>query len=134
MSFDVNAVKKAFFDKKAVTSAIDKGLKQALSKFGAFVRTRSKSSIRKRKAIAAPGSPPSSHEGSLKKLIFFSYDAAQKSVVIGPVLKTGGGEAPRLLEHGGTGRKGRYAARPFMLPAFKAELPNAPKGLKNLIK
>lgn len=134
MAFDVKSIQKTFFDRKAVTDAIDRATKAALSKFGAFVRQRAKTSIRKRKAISAPGSPPSSHEGSLKRLIYFGYDAVRQSVVIGPVPKTGGAEAPALLEYGGTGKRGTYAARPFMRPAFAAELHNAPEKFRVLIK
>lgn len=143
MGFDVKAVQKNFFDRKAVIAAIDRDLKKALSKFGAFVRTRARSSIRKApravvngkrtkaQAVSPPGRPPYSHTGDLKRFIYFSFDPVRKSVVIGPVLKAGGGEAPALLEYGGAGRKGKYAARPYMRPAFAAELPNAPKGFRS---
>jgi hypothetical protein len=134
MGFDTAGAKQNFFDRKAVLSRLDKGVKQALSKFGAFVRRRAQTSIRKRKGVSAPGSPPSSHVGTLKKLIFFSYDPGRKSVVIGPVLKSGSSDAPKLLEHGGAGRRGKYIARPFMRPAFAAELPKAPQNFKAIIR
>lgn len=111
-------LKKSFFDKAAVLRAVDAGTRKALSKFGAFVRRDAKSSVRKRKATAEPGSPPSSHTAKLKNLVFFSYDADQKSVVTGP-LAFGTGTVPRLLEEGGTNAKGRfYRPFPFMKPAF----------------
>lgn len=143
MPFDLklDAAKRFFFDRKAVESAVDRGTKRALSKFGAFVRQRSRTSIRKRKAVSEPGKPPSSHEGSLRKLILFAFDPANKSVVIGPTA-FGKGEAPSLLEYGGTTsrrtRDGvqtlRYRPRPFMGPAFKAELPKAPRLFKDAIR
>jgi len=97
--------------------------RKVLSKFGAFVRRGAKSSIRNRKATSAPGSPPSSHVGTLKRLIFFAYDPGRKSVVIGPTpFNTSEGVAPPLLEYGGTTvirRRGKvrtatYRPCPFM--------------------
>ena len=117
-----------FFDKDLRT-ATDRGVKRALSKFGAFVRTRAKSSIRKRKKISEPGSPPSSHTGKLKRLIFFGYDAKNYSVVVGPVL-FGSKRAPEKLEFGVAG----YKARPFMRPALEKELRNAPECFRDQIR
>ena len=74
--------------------------------------------------------------GLLKKFIFFGYDAARQSVVIGPTRlnQKGRGEAPPLLEYGGKatlvrrGKKKRvtYQARPYMGPAFEKEKPQLP--------
>jgi len=131
-----------FFDTGRVNRPAGKAARRNLSKAGAFVRTAARSSIRKRKAISAPGQPPSSHTGLLRKFIFFGYDAARKSVVVGPMrLNQKVGAAPEALEHGGrstvvSGRRGksrsartrggvreriRIAARPFMGPAMQKE-------------
>ena len=154
----VKAAQRFFFDRAAVRAAVDKGTQKVLSRFGAFVRTRAQRSIRTRKKASAPGSPPSSHEGSLKRLMFFVFEPATKGVVIGPALlgkgTRGGRTVPELLEHGGTeavppqvlfirrqpggayavardgrgfrvdrpGRAASYPARPYMRPAFDAEL------------
>jgi hypothetical protein len=116
-----------------------------LSKAGAFIRTAARTSIRKRKGSAPAGKPPHSHEGSLRCLILFGYDRSSDSVVVGPV----GFEksiAPSALEYGGrptvTGkRRGRQeprvvkiAARPYMGPALKKELPNLPVVWRNSVK
>jgi hypothetical protein len=129
-------LKKLFFDRQAVISKVDAASRKVLSKFGAFVRRSAKSSIRKRKKPAPPGSPPSSHTGLLKKLIFFGYDPERQSVVIGPTRlnQEGRGEAPPLLEYGGKatlvrrGKKKRttYKARPYMGPALEKEKPQLP--------
>ena len=129
-------VKQLFFDTKAVRDKVDATTRRVLSRFGAFVRRTARSSIRKRKRISDPGSPPSSHTGLLKKFIFFGYDTQKRSVVIGPerLSQKGRGEAPHLLEHGGTGtaeRRGkrkrmRIRPRPFMGPAFEKEEPQLP--------
>ena len=147
---NVHMVAKAmFFDTKKVIDVVDRATRKVLSKFGAYVRTAAKSSIRKRKAISAPGQPPSSHAGHLKRLIYFGFDSDRRSVVIGPVpFKQG--EAPALLEQDhvpGTMRRvarfdrkrGRrrvmtYRARPFMGPAFEREKAKLPALWANSIK
>jgi hypothetical protein len=137
-------IKKMFFDRKAVTSRVDRTTRRVLSKFGAFVRTTARHSIRARKKISAPGQPPSSHTGLLKKFIYFGYDPRKESVVIGPVRlsQRGRGEAPHLLEYGGTTtlkrdgkrKRARFRARPFMGPAFAKEQPKLPAMWKGSIK
>lgn len=136
----IKAAKNNFFDRKVVMDAVDRATLRVLSRFGAFVRTRARSSIRKRKRPSTPGQPPSSHVGTLKALIFFSYDPDRKSVVIGPTLSSNPSGAPETLEYGGeadiesfdrarkvrTRHRAKVAARPFMGPAFEAEKPGLP--------
>jgi len=139
--------KRMFFDRKAVTGAVGRATRKVFSRFGAFVRTAARSSIRRRKRVSAPGEPPSSHTGLLKRLIFFGYDRQRRSVVIGPQrLNLPGrqagqkiGDAPEALEQGGFStviegssrrsrrrRRMRIKARPFMGPAFEKERPKLP--------
>jgi hypothetical protein len=137
-------IKNLFFDRNVVKRKTDTAARRVLSRFGAFVRRSARSSIRRRKRPSPPGSPPSSHTGLLRKFIFFGYEPDKRSVVIGPVRlsQNGRGEAPSLLEHGGTAtldRRGpstslradkrkrtRYRPRPFMGPAFEKERPKLP--------
>ena len=135
--------KSMFFDTAKVKKAVSSATRKVLSKFGAFVRTAARSSIRKRKAVSEPGQPPSSHVGLLRKLIYFGYDPTRRSVVIGPTPLHGTAEAPPLLEYGGRarrrGRKGRnvmasYRARPFMGPAFEREKPKLPAMWRDSVK
>jgi hypothetical protein len=163
----VTASLNSFFDRERVISATNKATRRVLSKFGAFVRTRARTSIRKRKGVSAPGAPPHSHEGTLKRFLFFAYDVQRSSVVIGPA-KTNqifvdgyglpkSGTVPGVLEYGGVigiiewfrggkwyradlrsrrrireeniplrQRDVKIAARPFMGPAYEAELPGLP--------
>ncbi|HOQ06096.1 MAG TPA: hypothetical protein PKY88_12885 [Anaerohalosphaeraceae bacterium] len=128
--------KQLFFDRQAVTSALDKSTRKVLSKFGGLVRKTARWSIRKRKRASAPGSPPSSHTELLKRFIFYSYDDSEKSVVIGPAkLHAKKGSAPEVLEYGGTilleigevKKQIQIARRPYMNPAFektKTQLPH----------
>lgn len=137
-------ITKLFFDKKAVRDKVDAGTRRVLSKFGAFVRRTARSSIRKRKKTSPPGSPPSSHIGLLKKFILFGYEPAKRSVVIGPVRLTqkGRGEAPSLLEYGGSTKvehrgkrkRAKVRPRPFMGPAFEKEELKLPAMWRDSIK
>lgn len=138
-------IKEMFFDRRAVLSAVDRATREVLSKFGAFVRQTARNSIRKRKKPSPPGQPPSSHVGTLRRLIFFGYDPARKSVVIGPApIGSGQAEAPGLLEFGGSARRqrrrsgrvvtARYRPRPFMGPAFEKEKNQLPELWQNSIK
>lgn len=109
-ALDIRLVARGFFDSDGVMRRLAAGERRVLSKYGAWVRTAARSSIRKRKRYARPGEPPSSHEGSLRRLLYFAYEPATHSVVIGPALfrgKTGGGKytVPELLEYGGRAAK-----------------------------
>ena len=135
-------VKTLFFDTPRVRRAVGAATRAALSKAGAFIRTTARHSIRKRKGVSEPGSPPHSHEGSLRRLIFFAYEPTSETVVIGPV-RFRAGEAPPLLEFGGAvtrkdrrgrARRLRYEKRPFMGPALQKELPQLPRRWRNSVR
>ena len=132
-------VKQFFFDKAKVIRAVDKARRAVLSKAGAFIRTTARRSLRRRKGPAPPGQPPHSHTGLLKRFLYFAYEPASDSVVIGPAKLNKPGAAPRVLEHGGKTmvqqrRRGRVVrrrvsieARPYMGPALEKERPKLPK-------
>lgn len=100
-----------FFDKPAVMRAVDAAKREVLSKAGATLRLIAKHSIRKRKGTSAPGQPPHSHDGSLRRFIFYSYERETDSVFVGPMkIKVGfpdgdgkpvDGTVPSVLEGGG---------------------------------
>lgn len=163
----LRTVTRSFFDRPAVVRAMSATTRAVLSKFGAFVRTRAKSSIRKARqktlgemtpdeilayriaateakragrprpkrplASSRPGEPPRSVLGYLRKFIYFAWDPQAKSVVVGPAQFGGaGGQAPRVLEEGGravlyNGQTITIRPRPYMRPAFDAELRGLPK-------
>lgn len=138
-------IKDMFFDRATVVRAVDAAKRRVLSKAGAFIRTTAKTSIRKRKGSAPAGTPPYSHEGSLRRLIYFGYDRSSDSVVVGPVgFKNS--PAPQALEYGGktvavrrrrgkkTSRTVEIAARPFMWPAFEKERPQLPLLWRNSVR
>jgi hypothetical protein len=132
-------MKALFFDRPVVQRAVNKAKRATLSKAGAFIRTTARHSLRRRKGAAAPGQPPHSHVGLLKRFLLFAYEPASESVVIGPAKLNKSTEAPRVLEHGGRTlverrRRGKVVrrrvtieARPFMGPALEKERPKLPK-------
>lgn len=104
MAFDFGAIKKTWFTGDAVMRKVKAGRKRGLSRIGAFVRQRMRTSIKRRKKSAPPGKPPHAHQGAIK-LIFFGYDERTESVVVGPIRvtspKTQSIGVPPLLEKGG---------------------------------
>ena len=97
-----------FFDKPKVYKTMDPVRRKVMSKAGAYVRNSAKKSIRSRKGVSQPGSPPSNHEGTLKRLIFFAATPDNRNVVVGPLRRPGGTSrrpGPKrgasLLEFGG---------------------------------
>lgn len=135
-----------FFDRKAVIDAVGRVKAKLLSKMGAFVQRRAKSSMRKapkntkRKTyLAQAGKPPRYRNKLLKDFLFFSWDPTAQSVVVGPAKLNGFKQStpgPQLLESGGNvtffasrGRKqksARFNKFPFMVPAMEAEKKNFP--------
>ena len=119
-------------------------------KFGAYVMTTAKQSIRKRKKTSAPDDPPGNKSGTLKKNIVFAYDTATRTVAIGARLLPGRTDAPEALEQGkntprrvwvGKGKDQkrvkktvRIEARPFMLPALEKRISELPQLWQNAIK
>jgi hypothetical protein len=131
-----------FFDSRKVEQAATRKTRAVLMRFGAFVRTRARSSIRQRRAISAPGQPPSGHVGALRKFILFDVDMKRRSVIIGAALLPGMvGRAPASLEHGGPsagtvhrkrGTEQRpivVRERPFMGPSMEIEKQKSLPGL-----
>ena len=108
------AIKEWFFDREAVQKAIERGNLRALSEAGAFIRTRARSSLRRRKKPSPAGSPPSVHSrDSLATLknILFGLEPQRQAVIIGPVALRGSsgnaatapvsGTVPNVMEFGG---------------------------------
>lgn len=101
------AMKRFFFDREIVEKAIGRAAKKNISKAAAFVRTRAKGSLRRRKKPSKPGQPPSVHStdsnATLRKILF-AYNADTQSAVVGPVKLNGRTSyiVPQVLEKGGS--------------------------------
>lgn len=108
---DVRFFARAFFDSEGVVRRLSAGERRLFTRYGGAVRTVARRSMRpggKKYATAEPGEPPRTHEGAIRRLLFFAYEPGGHTVVIGPALfraksKAGGGmTVPELLERGGT--------------------------------
>jgi hypothetical protein len=107
------AIKNWFFDRAAVQKAVSRGNLRALAKAGAFLRTRARTSLRRRKKPSAPGQPPSVHSRDsfvTLKNILFGLEPQRQAVLIGPVGLGRAGRStavvpdstvPNVLEFGG---------------------------------
>lgn len=79
-------IKESFFDRPKVIASLKKAKRKALSKAGAFVRRRARSSMRRRKGVSPEGSPPSAHSsGNSLKTILFAFQPQSESTIVGPV-------------------------------------------------
>ncbi len=122
----LGGAKRLFLDKPAVMRLMDRKTSRFMMRMGGFIRLTARRSIRRRKAVSRPGTPPTDRTGKLKQGIFFAFNPARRSVVIGPTRRGGtqhGGKGPLALEQGGklpdaAGRLRDYAPRPFMKPAL----------------
>ena len=131
-----------FFDTEGVKKHVRDGTKSFLSKVGAFARRTMKGLIRPGKKSAKPGSPPKSHTGLFKELIFFGYDAESQSVVVGPQFrKSQKPPVPQLLNEGGTvakhwrtGKPAAYNKFPYVEPTWEIEEENWPNLFRESIK
>lgn len=94
--------KSFFFDRAAVVKAAGRAKTSALSRFGGYVRSVARRSMRRRKnGVSAAGQPPFAKSGELRDLLFFAYDPKTGTVVVGP-LGFRGSDVPSLHEFGGT--------------------------------
>lgn len=153
-------MKGGFFDRQRVISSMNAATLRALKRFGALVRRRAQKSLQVKPGASPPGAPPHVHKSlgitktskstgrvrnqsvsPLREFLFFAYDAGSNSVVIGPA-KLNKAANLRALEEGGVSlieRRGKrqsieIAARPFMGPAFREELPKAARLWQNAMK
>jgi|YNPMSStandDraft_1061717.scaffolds.fasta_scaffold45552_2 hypothetical protein len=135
---------KSFFDEKKVRDPAERAALKVLARFGAYVRTDARQSIRRAAKPSPPGRPPRSVTGRLKQHIYFVVERAKRNVVIGPTLFAKSARdlpAAAALEYGGpswtTRRmkrrteagtkpiverrkvKVKIRAHPFMRPAFQ---------------
>lgn len=120
--------KRSFFDAEAVLKRLDKAERKQLSKLGAFIRQRWRTSLRYRQDPAPAGAPPSVHRSTLRtktnrrtgvakrqavsperEFIFFAFEAESRSVIVGPAKTNqtppkgiGGQTVTEVIEYGGT--------------------------------
>ena len=90
---------------------------KSLGHAGAAIRLTARRSIRKGKTQSAPGKPPHTRKGQLKRAIVYAVEKSQERVLIGPEFAVVGPSA-MAHEFGGIYRGDKYDRRPFMGPAL----------------
>lgn len=107
ISLSFKAAKEGFFDRKKVQDAVERGTRSAMSAAGGQIRLVAQRSMRRRKfGSSAPGSPPLAKSGELRKFLFYAYDQATRTMVVGPtpLPSASGAVVPGLHEFGGSDR------------------------------
>lgn len=167
LTLKIERSKQGFFDRPAVLRRVEAARRRNLSRLGAFVRTRAislllrhfvgkgfgaKSKVRNRHQgeTAPAGQAPYAHTGELARFLFFGWDQATESAVVGPALLNKAAPALRELEQGGVATIAIYRGRgrdrrltrvrasfqphPFMRPALEDVEAQAPKVWQNTIR
>lgn len=157
LNLGVNAAKRGFLDREAILKAVGRARARVLNEQGRLVRKIAQGSLRYKAESAPPGQPPSAHRSGLRtrtsrstgrkrtrsvsflrEFLFYAYDPASRSVVVGPaklggVRGTGtGATVPHVQEFGGTStildhgekKRVRVNPHPFMGPALDKARPS----------
>ncbi|MBO5694773.1 MAG: hypothetical protein J6S98_05175 [Lentisphaeria bacterium] len=121
------------FDESRILIAVRSGNITALRRAGAYIRKAARNKVTQSTDASAPGSPPNTRQGLLKRALLFGVEKPRQSVVIGPAEKFIG-TAMSAHEFGGTYRKRRYPKRPLMGPTLLATTPKLPYLWENSVK
>ncbi len=113
-------------DTHKVKRAVDRSTFRNLGHAGAAVRMTARWSIRRSQRPAAPGSPPRTRRGQLKKAIVYAVEKTRQRVVVGPTHNIVGPSA-MAHEFGGRFRGQRYPKRPLMGPALMKNIDRLPR-------
>ena len=112
-------VTKLVNDFERVRREADRAARNVFAKAAFRIFRDAQASIERSSTPSAPGSPPHTKRGQLKRSI--RYDATKDGAIIGPKASMVGtsGEAH---EFGGSYRGGSFPERPYMGPALSREL------------
>lgn len=91
----------------------------------AAIRLTIRRSIRRRKKASAPGKPPHTRRGQLKRAILYAVNKERQEAVIGAA-HSEVGTSGRAHEKGGTYKGEHYDQRPFAGPGLEAIRPRLP--------
>lgn len=109
-----------------VRRAAQRGNFKSLRHAASALRLTAKRSIRRRKKASAPGQPPHTSRGALRKAILYDVARGRDAALIGPVYSMVGAVGA-AHEFGGEYRGDDYPPRPFMGPALEEIEPRLPQ-------
>ena len=121
------------FDRRKVAKASRDGSIKSLGHGAAAIRLVARRSIRRREGPSAPGKPPHTRKGQIKRAILYKVENAEQRAVIGPEYSVIG-PAAMAHEHGGKFRGEKYEPRPFMGPALVKVAPRLPKKWRGSVR
>ena len=106
---------------------------ESLGHAAAAIRLTARRSIRRSPKPSAPGRPPHTRRGLLRRAIVYAVDKYRKTAIIGPAYSLVGFSATPH-EFGGRYRRQRYARRPFMGPALEKTKHRLPRHWAHSVK
>ena len=121
------------FDADGLVARVAKASLGVLRRIGAYVRAVARRKVKPGKDASAPGTPPHSGTGALKRGILFGVDRRAGTVLIGPSAEFVG-ESMAAHEFGGAYRKERYPKRPLMGPSLKESSPHLAEFWRDAVK
>jgi hypothetical protein len=116
-----------------VVKAARKANIETLGHAGGYIRKVAQHSIRQSPKPSAPGTPPHTRRGQIKRAVVYAVEKDRQSVVIGPSADLVGTSAV-AHEFGGRYRREVYPRRPFMGPALEETKPKLPSMWSGSVK
>lgn len=114
------------FDDNALRDAVKDSSPAPLRRAGAYIRKSARNAVSRSKHSSAPGSPPHTRRGLLKRSILFGVEKERMTVVIGPA-ESFVGISMTAHEFGGIYYRRKYPKRPLMGPTLQKVAPQLPK-------
>jgi hypothetical protein len=99
--FTMKADTSKFFDRAVLANEVERIAFEGLRRNAMYIRTVARNSIRRKSKPSAPGQPPRSVRGDLKRGIEAQYQRGSGEALVGPVGFDWGTGAPNTLEFGG---------------------------------
>ena len=121
------------FESGNVLDASGRGAAAALRRTGAYVRKAARNKISKSSKASAPGSPPHTRRGLVKRSVLFGVEKQERRVVIGPAFSLIA-DVMTAHEYGGRFRKREYPRRPLMGPTLEETGKHLPKFWEESLK
>ena len=121
------------FDADGLVARAAKASQDVLRRMGAYVRRVAQSKVRRSPGPSAPGSPPHTRKGLLKRAILFGVDRRENRVLVGPGFRFVG-TSMMAHEFGGGYKRQRYPKRPLMGPALRESAPHLSKMWEDAVR
>ena len=121
------------FGDEPLMGAVKYANRKAMRSAAAYVRRVAVNSVHRSRKSSAPGTPPNTRKGLLRRSILFGVEPDGRSAVIGPA-KSFVGISMTAHEFGGMYRGRRYPARALMGPALMKSAPELPKLWRDAVR